>query len=91
MSDDNFDMETVIIDDITDEEELNPMGEEWQPKLGLHQDLQGNTKSQTNDRKQPMAWGENKKKLFSEAVQEVEWYVAESDSEDIAEAVKEDD
>ncbi|CAL1354022.1 unnamed protein product [Linum trigynum] len=37
-----------------------------------------------------MAWGEGKKKMFSEAVKTTYWYVEDSDSEDIAEAMRED-
>ncbi|CAL1393285.1 unnamed protein product [Linum trigynum] len=38
-----------------------------------------------------MAWGSGSRKLFSEVVREESWYVAESDSEDVAEEIREAD
>ncbi|CAL1400973.1 unnamed protein product [Linum trigynum] len=87
LPDETCDMDEAIVEDITDEEEQkrenphhNPSDSQCPPSAPTHA-----TQAQT-----PLGWGEARKKLFSEAVQEVEWYVAESDSEDAAKAMKED-
>ncbi|CAL1381667.1 unnamed protein product [Linum trigynum] len=87
---DSSPMDEVIVEDITLEEQqethrtMSPrtMEPENQPNM---------EKEPPAPPTKPSAWGEGRKKLFSEAVKEVEWYVAKSDSEDIAEAMREED
>ncbi|CAL1410591.1 unnamed protein product [Linum trigynum] len=72
----------VVVEDITKEE----------IEMSCDQDhhVDHITHSPKTSQPQPMAWGVGRKKLFSEAVMEESWYIADSDSEYVAEAMRED-
>ncbi|CAL1387431.1 unnamed protein product [Linum trigynum] len=88
LANENVNMEEVVVEDITDEETQETQKQEY-PNIQTQ-----NPPSQTQSQTSPvpsMAWGVGRKKLFSEAVREETWYVEDSDSEDVAEAMREDD
>ncbi|CAL1368213.1 unnamed protein product [Linum trigynum] len=86
----NQDMDEVIIEDLTEtEEDTDPIPQSGTPPPQANNFPDNSQAPKPASR--PMAWGEGRRKLFSEAVQEVEWYVADSDSEDVDEGMREDD
>ncbi|CAL1396093.1 unnamed protein product [Linum trigynum] len=88
LTDDNTMMDEVMVEDII-EEELNhsSMPETTTEGGRVRNLLEQGPKPQPKS----VAWGMESKKLFSEAVREESWYVADSDYEDVAEAIREDD